>query len=135
MVYGIPTQQLMRITDTLAHIVLVQNGSGVSIQPHSISRLLTAPCGWNICLITRSDTNCGTAIEITKHVRQKALQCVSLRLITIARMSPRKLQRKVANTAQQIVHPSTLQNILPSLPPSPSTCPNEAKPVQSNNTR
>mgnify|MGYP007102622790 CR=1 FL=1 len=44
-------------------------------------------------------------MEITKQVRQNALQCVSLRLITIARISPKKLHKNVANTAHTMVQP------------------------------
>ena len=58
-----------------------------------------------------------------------------LRLMTIARISPRKLHKNVAHTAQTMVHPKTLQNVLPIFPPSPSTVLKFANPTQSNKVR
>ena len=88
MVYGIPTQRLMIITVALAHVLLVRNGSGLEIRPALVSRTLMAPWGCSMVRMIKRETNCGTAMESTKQKRQNALPCVSLRLMTMARIIP-----------------------------------------------
>ena len=137
MVYGIPTHRLMTMTVTRAHVAFVKNGSGSVIQPHVCNMRLTAPCGWSMVCMTSKDTNCGTAIDMEKHGRQKPLPRVVLRLMIMATNMPRKKFRNVAKNAHTKVQISTRTNS-PALTVPPlleNTVAKFFRPTQSKRTR
>ena len=136
MVYGIPIHRLITITVTRAHVAFDSHGSGPLIQPQLSSKRLIAPSRWSMVCITSRDTNCGTAMDIEKHARQKALPLMVLRSMIMAMNIPRKKFRKVAKNAQISVHASTEKNSLAftSPPLLPSTVPKFFRPTQENRT-
>ena len=80
--------------------------------------------------IIKSETKEGTAITITKSVRQKALNLIPDDSIKRASKTPKKKVVAVAATAQTRVQPKTGKKVPAMLPVRIS--PNEANPVQEN---
>ena len=87
--------------------------------------------------MTSRETNCGTAMDMEKHARQKPLKRVVLRLMTIAKNMPIKKFRKVAKNAQTSVQMVTCRNrrALTVPPLLENTLAKLSKPTQSNSTR
>ena len=73
-----------------ADIGLSQNGIACWIQPHLSSRPLTRPSLANILPTYSRDTNCGTAMVMTRIVRQSFFSLMPFLLIMMATAMPRK---------------------------------------------
>ena len=90
----------------------VKKGIEESIKPQFNNRALIGPEPFKRFRIIKSETNGGTAIVITKIVRQNALYFKPFVLISKAKMIPKK-QVAVAKTAQIKVQPSTERTLKP----------------------
>ena len=73
---------------TLATVPSVRKGIALSITPHLIKRLFISPWSASNCDINISETNCGTAMVITKIVRQSFLHLTPFLFIIIATIIP-----------------------------------------------
>ena len=89
----------------------VKKGIEESIKPQFNNRALIGPEPFKRFHIIKSETNGGTAIVMTKIVRQNALYFKPFVLISKAKMIPKKKQVAVAKTAQIKVQPSTGKNV------------------------
>ena len=99
-----------------------------SIRPKFNNVALMGPAPFKRLRITNSEINCGTAIVVTKIVRQTPLNFRPLVLIKSASRMPKKKQVTVANVAQISVQPKTGKKVSAIFPEM--TLPKFTKPTQ-----
>ena len=110
-VTGIPTHILTKIIENFAQVPSLRNGNALEINPHLSSSAFTGPQSANKLRIINKETNCGTAIVITKIVRKIFFPRKPLVLINNANKIPKKKLVAVAATAQISVQDNSGINV------------------------
>ena len=129
MVNGIPIHILTRMIENLAQTGSLKNGIGCWMRWRLCNSPFKGPLSFRKLRIKSRDTNCGTAIVITKSVRQTFLYLRPLVLSKRARTIPKKKVVAVAATAQIKVQPKSGKKVLAMRPEK--TSPKLEKPTQS----